>query len=131
MERFFEPKDRRKFVRWLLEETIRNKWTAVFEHKDNKGYNVLRKSGTLVTLPHSAKHNYLEHYKLTAVVDLRVNDKLVNKIIQNTSVLSIHHQTEMIFLIADDFHHECFSCSPGFYDNYYQVLKAQSLIQST
>ena len=131
MERFFEPKDRRKFVRWLLEETTRNKWTAVFEHKDDEGYNILRKNGTVVTLPNSAEHHYLEDHRFTAVTDLRINNKVVNKIIKNTSVLSIHTRTEMILLIADDFHHECFSCSSSFHDSYYDVLQAQDLIQST
>jgi len=128
---FFEPNDRRKFVRWLLEETTINKWTATFEHKDETGYNILRKIGVIVTLPNSAGHNYIEHYKLTAATDLRINDKTINKLIQNTSVLSIHNPTEMIFLIADDFHPACFSCSTSFYDNYYEVLQAKDLIKST
>lgn len=129
MEKFFEPQDRRKFVKWLLEETERNKWTAVFEHKGDEGYNILRKEATIVPLPKSASHNYSDNYKLTAAINLRINDKLVNKLIQNTSVLSVHNETEMIFLIADDFHPDCFSCSDNFYRKYYKQLQEQGLIQ--
>ena len=117
MEKFFIPKDRTKFIIWLLQKSNENGWTIVFEYSSDETYGFISKIGMEVPLPINSGHQYDPECRLTAIVNITFTDKTVNQIMLTTHVLSVYDNEEMLFLIADDFHEECFSSSMDFYDN--------------
>lgn len=128
MEKFFIPKDKIKFTKWLLQLSIESDLTVVFEYSEHKLLDFISHCGTQVTLPKSAGHNYHESCKLTAMTKPTLTDSFVDALINCCHVLSIHNIDKMIFLIADDFDEECFSCTAEFYKKYYKTLDEQNLI---
>ena len=128
MEKFLTPKSKTKFVQWLLELSLNYNWTITLEYSGNALYTFLLENSTTVDLPLTARHEYHEDYKLTAINNFRLTQKFINKLIKSYSVLSVHDEKEMIFLIADDFDKDCFSCTENFYQKYYQELKNLHLI---
>lgn len=130
MEKFISPKDKTNFVRWILQIAVDNNWTTVFEYSTDDTYKYLIENGNEITLPESARHYYNSDCKLTAFIIHRITENFTNKLMNKLHVLSIHNKNEMVFLIADDFHEECFSCTKEFYYEYYQTLKDLNLIHS-
>ena len=128
MEKFFLPKDKVKFISWLLGISNDNKWTIVLEHAGDETYKFLVENATEVKLPTTTEHHYEDAYQLTAVINPKISKTFLNDLLAKCSVLSVHNEKEMVFLIADDFHEECFSCTPTFFDKYYHVLTDLDLI---
>ncbi len=122
MEKFFIPGDTSKFVNWLLHKANEMVWTIVVEYSSNDAYAFLKKIATEVPLPITSRHEYNSDCKLSAFVNPIVDNFTVDQIMIMTHVLSIHSSKEMLFLIADDFHEECFSSSVDFYNNYRQII---------
>lgn len=128
MEKFFLPKNEAQFVNWLLKLSNENRWIIVLEYSEEETYKFLIENATEVTLPITTEHHYDKDCRLTAITNPVVNERFVNTLSRKCSVLSVHDKKEMIFLIADDFHEECFSCTVDFFKVYYQVLKDLNLI---
>jgi hypothetical protein len=127
MEKFFIPKDRTSFVNWLLELSINNDWTIVIEYSNKDTYDYLLNHATITSLP-TVLHKYHAECKLTAFSNVIVTDNFVNKLMLKSHGLSIYDKNKMLFLIADDFHEECFSCTVDFYNSYYKMLQELDLI---
>jgi hypothetical protein len=119
MERFIIPGNKTKFIKWLLQTTIDNCWIIVLEYSHEDSPIFLTKNATEVPLPLTGRHQYDANCNLIAIIDPILNDNFINFILVNTHALSIHNGKEMIFLIADDFHEECFSGTFGFFNKYY------------
>ena len=128
MQKFFFPQDKKRFIKWLLETTVNNNWTIVFEYSTDDILKELKKYATLVPLPSSTKHEYDSDCKFAAITRPQVSDNFIDIIISQSHVMSLHDQKDMLFLIADDYHQECFSCTENFYEKYYQVLDSLGLI---
>jgi len=128
MQKFFFPQHKKRFIKWLLETSVHNNWTIVLEHSTDNIVTELKKYATTVPLPSSTKHEYDSNCKFTAITQPEISDVFVDAIISLSHVMSIHDQKEMLFLIADDYHQECFSCTENFYEKYYQVLDSLGLI---
>jgi hypothetical protein len=128
MEHFVMPADKVKLVDWLLQTAATNNWVVVFEYAADKTYRFLTKRAVEVALPVKAKHQHHSAYRLTALVNLFSSEKLVQKLMSQCTVLSIHNSYQMLFLITDDFHEECFSCRASFYTRYSKILDEQDLI---
>lgn len=122
MEKFFIPGDRTEFIIWLLQKSNDNGWTIVFEYSTDDTYSFITKIGTEVPLPVTSEHQYDSKCRLTALINITLTDKTINQIMLITHVLSVHNKKEMLFLIADDFHEECFSSSIDFYNNYQKTI---------
>ena len=122
MEKAFIPGDTAKFVNWLLHKSNEMGWTIVVEYSTTETYAFLKKIGTEVPLPITSRHEYSYDCKLSAIINPVINDFTIDQIMVMTDVLSIHSSKEMVFLIADDFHEECFSSSFDFYNNYRQII---------
>ncbi|MFI5142244.1 MAG: hypothetical protein ACHQII_07805, partial [Bacteroidia bacterium] len=104
-----------KFVNWLLQISVKSHYTIVLEYSRNNAYSFLKNNAIEVQLPVSATHEYNSDCKLTAIINPNVTDNFVRQIISETHVLSIHNKNQMVFLIADDFHDECFSGTGDFF----------------
>lgn len=128
MEHFILPADKVKLVDWLLQTAATNNWTVVLEYASERTYRFLTKRAVEVTLPAKATHQYHSAYRLTALVNLFSSEKLVQKLMQQCTVLSIYNSYQMLFLITDDFHEECFSCRASFYTRYSKFMDEQDLI---
>jgi len=122
MEKFFKPGDTSKFLNWLLHKSNEMVWTIVVEYSNNDTYAFLKKIATEVPLPITSRHEYNSDCKLSAIINPVVDNFTVDQIMNITHVLSIHSSKEMLFLIADDFHEDCFSSSIDFYNNYGQTI---------
>jgi hypothetical protein len=70
-----------------------------------------------VPLPVTCIREYGSDCRLTAIMNPMLIDNFIEKLMAKSHVLSVHSEEERIFLIADDFHEECFSCTQGFYIN--------------
>ena len=127
MEKFFIPRDRTKFIIWLLQKSNENGWTIVFEYSSDETFGFISKIGTEVPLPNNSGHQYDSECRLTAIINITFTDKTINQIMCTTHVLSVYDNEEMLFLIADDFHEECFSSSKGFYDNNQKTISDMNL----
>ncbi len=128
MEKFFIPTDRARFVNWLLKTANQNKWTIVLEYSGEQSTDWLTEKAKPAELPPTADHHYRRDYRLTAVTSPATGERFAYDLLACCSVLSVHDQKEMLFLIADDFHFECFSCTPAFFETHYQVLAKLGLI---
>jgi hypothetical protein len=122
MEKFFIPRDRTEFIMWLLQKANENGWTMVFEYSRDDAYSFISKIGTQVPLPNTSGHQYDSECRLTAFINISISDNAINQIMLATHVLSVHNKEEMLFLIADDFHEDCFSSSIDFYNNYQKTI---------
>lgn len=128
MERFIRPKNKKKFVSWLLGISNTNSWTIVLEYPNGMVYNVLKENATIVNLPNTAQHHYNSKYRLTSIKNPVITESFVNALLAETSALSIHNEEEMLFLIADDFHEECFSSTLKFFNVHHRILNTLDLI---
>jgi hypothetical protein len=128
MEHAIFPADKVKLVDWLLQTAAANNWIVVLEYAQEKTHRFLAKSAVEVALPPKAMHQHHSAYRLTAWVNLFSSEKFAGKLMSHCAVLSIHTPWEMLFLIHDNFHEECFSCKKGFYTRYYQELDELELI---
>ena len=127
MEVFFTPRDRTKFIIWLLQKSNENGWTLVFEYSSDETFGFISKIGTEVPLPIDGGHQYDPACRLTAIINITFTDKTINEIMLSTHALSVYDNEEMLFLIADDFHEECFSSSMDFYDNNQKTISDMKL----
>jgi hypothetical protein len=130
MDKFFFPVNRIKFIEWLLYASIDNGWTIVIEYSDTGTLQFLKRTATVVPLPETSVREYDFSCELTAIINPMLIDNFIEKLMAKSHVLSVHSEEEMIFLIADDFHEECFSCTQGFYNKYYEILDANELIDT-
>lgn len=130
MEHFFIPTNKLKFVKWLLKTALNSNYTIVLEYSNNDIIPYLKIFTEEHSLPISASHNYKSNCRLIAIKVKAVTDDLVNLLMKKTHVLSLHSETKMVFLIADDYHEQCFSCSLSFYNQYLQQLQQGLLISN-
>lgn len=128
MDKFFLPKDKKKFINWLLKISNLNNWTIVLEYQDVKVFNELKENATIVNLPKTAQHNHNHECKLTAIKGPVVTESFTDILLTEVSSLSVHNEKEILFLIADDFHEDCFSSSLKFFDMYGNILEDLDLI---
>ena len=128
MQKFFFPKDKTTFSKWLLQLAIENDWITVYEYSEEKFIHLINQYGTRVSIPKSAGHNYEQSCRLIAMTKLIITDSLINILNNCCHALSIYDNDKMIFLIADDFDESCFSCTTEFYSKYYQTLEEKNLI---
>jgi hypothetical protein len=129
MEKFFIPTDRARFVSWLLQTANRNHWTIVLEYSDEQHADWLEAKAKPAELPPTAGHHYQDDYRLTAITSPASGESFAHDLLAYCSVLSVHNRKEMLFLIADDFHFECFSCTPAFFETHYPILTKLGLIR--
>ena len=126
MERFFEITDKVEFVKRLLEITRNEKHTIVLEFVnesfcklDKFRFHFIEK-----VLPKSAHNNYDKKWFLKAFEVVREIDyQIVAILFAYVSVMTLYKDETMVFMIADDFHSSCFSCSEEFYKQYGKTLK--------
>ena len=128
MEAGFIPSDTIMFVKWLLQVAFGNDWTIVFEYSIDENIPFLTNNAAVVQLPVTSQLNYDSDCKLIAVKYSILTDNLIDKIITGTHVMTLHDEKEMIFLAADDYHEDCFTCTTSFYNKYYNVLYDKRLI---
>lgn len=130
MEKFFIPNNKFDFLKWILQKSIDSDWTITFEYSNPTLYTFLIENATETYLPVSKKHEYNDKCYLKAFIGPIISDNFIDKIISDFHVLAFHDKEKMIFLIADDIHEECFSCSSDFYDKHYQILSDNKLIDT-
>ncbi len=128
MKKFVTPKTKTSFTKWLLRLSNDNNWTIVLEYEKRETYNLLVQNATTVILPKTTAHNYDENYHLTAIEDIIITEQFISKLFTECSALSVHNEKEILFLIADDFHEDCFSCNQSFFDMFYSVAIDLDLI---
>ena len=128
MDKFFTPTDKTTRIKWLLQTSIDTGWTIVLEYSLEETYKFLNEVGTEVPLPITSIHEYNSDCRLTAVINPIANDLIVDQIMVMTHALSVHSDKELLFLIADDYHEECFSGSKDFFTKYYQTLLDKNLV---
>lgn len=128
MEKFFFPKNTAKFLEWLLETSLHNDWAVVIEYS-HKEIGELLNYATKIPLPATSKQVYNSTCKLIAIKNFSLKDDFICEIFDKAHALSVHDEKEMLFLIADDFHEECFSCTSNFYSIYRQTLHDEQLIK--
>ena len=128
MEKFVSPKDKAAFVKWLLQSATNNNWAIVFEYSLEGMLEIFTKSGKQISPPSTGCRNHHPASKLIAIKNPSLTDDFIRQIMNNTHVLSVHNETDLLFLVADDFHEDCFSCSTDFYNKYYQIWCIQGLI---
>lgn len=127
MENFFTPTNIQDFVKWLIDTSIDNRWTIVLEYSPENENALLSKIKTTNDLPQSARRNYSSDSKLISLANSSASAILVDTIIELAHCLSIHDKDGMLFLIADDFYEECFSCSKDFYIKYSDIILTKKL----
>ena len=126
MERFFEITDKVEFVKRLLEIARNEKYTIVLEFVnesfckfDKFQFHFIEKA-----LPKLAHNNYDKEWFLRAFeVAREIDYHIVAILFAYVSVMTLYNSETMVFLIADDFHSSCFSCSEEFYKQYEETLK--------
>ena len=89
---------------------------------------MLVEKATEMELPITAERHCDDDSKLTAIINPVIEQKFINHLFTECSVLSVHDEKEMLFLIADNFHEECFSCTRTFFGKYYPDLLTLNLI---
>jgi hypothetical protein len=98
------------------------------DYSVNDIYSFLTKNAIVISLPVTSQYEYGSDCKLTAIKNPVLPDGFINQIKLKTHVMFVRDEKKMIFLIADDCHLECFSSTIDFYNNYFQLLCDQKLI---
>jgi hypothetical protein len=128
MERFFIPVDKVRFIKWLFHTSKKNGWTIVLEYSVDDESEYMKSIASEVSLPFSCRHEYNSDCKFIVLNYSSLTDNSIYKIISMTHVLSVHDDEGLVFLIADDFHEECFSGTTYFADKYSKELIAKNLV---
>ena len=127
------PTDIGKFTKWLLKLSVDNKWMIVAEYSNPYLTSYIGTISKIVPAPASFRYQHYfakdDSWILTTFSNPTITDHFIETIISQAHFLTLCTNTEMTFLIADDFHEECFSCNNSFYDKYLDFLKAEKLIK--
>ena len=122
MEQFFKVTDKVEFVKQVLDIAFIEKYTVVLEFKNNSFCGFNRLYLREIAFPNSGKHSYDVSCHLKAFEIIKNDYRLIANLFAYVSVLSLHSNDSMVFLIADDFHNDCFSCSESFYKKHSDIL---------
>ena len=130
MEKFIIPKDKRLFVKWIVKYSFYNNLIVIIESSEQGASEFLSLYAKQTDLPPTAQHHYNKTCLIVSFINMNYNDDVIEYLLKNVHVLSIHNSKEMKFLIADDFNEECFSCSKDFYYKHYDNLIKMGLINT-
>lgn len=128
MEHFLRPTDTIKFLTSLLTLANSQQWILVAECPDINAEQFLIDHSSKAALPDSAIHHYDKKHVLAAFTNINLSVDFVDRLTNSYSALSIFDHQQLIFLIADDFHEDCFSCSDTFFTQYKDRLADYTVI---
>jgi hypothetical protein len=120
MEIFIKIENKLEALNLLFEIVKENNFTIVFEMENKIFLKTFDENIYEKELPNNIKNVYDEKYILKAFGIIKNDYFLLANILANVSALMVFDKDRMVFLIADDLHKDCFSCSENFYKEYFK-----------
>src|SRR3954452_25349958 len=98
MEKFIEPTNIEKFIKWVLDKAVLCHWKCLVEYSDPVLLPTLAKHADLSDLPQTAVRNYTDASMLAAFEPRDASAEFIQSLIASSHVLWIYKEDQLQLL---------------------------------